>query len=254
MVMRRNLLLVMSCSLLVCAVSAVLVWNDGSAAVAQTSKAKTKTGTGKKSTAETKELDARAEKNLENFLNDTAKLAEDFEKAGKFEEAQEQMRTILRLKPDIPGIKERMERLNQELFESNELEFEQDVKEGWMMRVLVSKGKPVRVESSGDFTLSFNLKVDGGGLSTKDPQKDMAAGVRCGALTGMVYPIPDPSKPTGKNDKPGEAFEIGTSKEFTPKEDGVLLTRVNLPSGHKSIGKLKVRASGHVKPLPKELR
>ncbi len=254
--MRRSQLLAMSCSLLVCVVSGVIVWNDDSAAVAQTSKAKTKTGIGtsKKSTAESKELDARAEKNLENFLNDTAKLAEDFEKAGKYEEAQDQMRTILRLKPDLPGIKERMEKLNAALFDSNEHDLEQDVKEGWAMRVLVSKGKPVRVESTGEYTLSFNLKVDGGGLSTKDPGTDMAAGVRCGALMGMVYPIPDPNKPPSKNDKVGDAFEIGTSKEFTPKEDGVLLLRVNLPPGHKSIGKLKVRVSGHIKSLPKELR
>ncbi len=252
--MRRSRLVAMCCSLLVCVVSGVLVWTDGSLAVAQTSKTKTKTGTTKKSTAESKELDARAEKNLENFLNDTAKLAEDFEKAGKFEEAQEQMRTILRLKPDLPGIKERMEKLNESLFDSNEHDLEQDVKEGWAMRVVVSKGKPVRVESTGEYTLAFNMKVDAGGLSTKDPGTDMAAGVRCGALMGMVYAIPDPSKPQGKNDKPGDAFEIGTSKEFTPKEDGVLLLRVNLPPGHKCIGKLKVRISGHIKPLPKELR
>lgn len=252
--MARHQFLAISCSMLVCVMSAAIVWNEGASAIAQTSKSKTKTGTSKKSTAETKELDARAEKNLENFLNDTAKLAEDFEKAGKFEEAQEQMRTILRLKPDLPGIKERMEKLNEALFESNEIDVEQDVKEGWAMRVLVSKGKPVRVESTGEYTLSFNMKVDGGGLSTKDPGTDMAAGVRCGALMGMVFPTPDPSKPQGKNDKPGEAFEIGTSKEFTPKDDGVLLLRVNLPPGNKSIGKLKVRVSGHVKPLPKELR
>ena len=71
---------------------------------------------------------------------------------------------------------------------------------------------------------------------------------------GMVYPNPDPNKPPSKNDKVGEAFEIGTSREFTPREDGVLLLRVNLPPGHKSSGKLKVRTSGHVKSLPKELR
>jgi hypothetical protein len=252
--MRRSQFMAMFGLLSVCVVSGVMVWDDGSSAVAQTSKAKTKPGVSKKSSAESKELDVRAEKNLDNFLNETAKLAEDFEKAGKYEEAQDQMRTILRLKPDLPGIKERLEKLNQALFENNEHDLEQDVKEGWAMRVLVSKGKPVRVESTGEYTLAFNLKVDGGGVSTKDPGTDMVAGVRCGALMGMVYPLPDPNKPPSKNDKVGEPFEIGTSKEFTPKEDGALLLRVNLPPGHKCIGKLKVRVSGHIKPLPKELR
>jgi len=67
--MARHQFLAISCSLFVCVVSAAIVWNEGSSALAQTSKSKTKTGTSKKSTAETKELDARAEKNLENFLN-----------------------------------------------------------------------------------------------------------------------------------------------------------------------------------------
>ncbi|HLQ43194.1 MAG TPA: hypothetical protein VK137_00580, partial [Planctomycetaceae bacterium] len=74
--MRRNQWIVMSCSMLVCAVSAVIVWHEGSRAMAQTSssKSKLKTGTSKpKSTAESKELDSRAEKNLESFVAESLK-------------------------------------------------------------------------------------------------------------------------------------------------------------------------------------
>ena len=74
---------------------------------------------------------------------------------------------------------------------------------------------------------------------------------------GLIVPLPEPGKPTTKSDKStkiGDPFEIGASKEFTPKEDGVLLLNINLPQGHKSTGKLLVRIAGHIKPLPKELR
>ena len=72
---------------------------------------------------------------------------------------------------------------------------------------------------------------------------------------GLVVALPDPGKPPDKNDKIGDPFEIGTNKEFTPKEDGVLLLNVNLPPGHKSTGKLRIRISGHInKSLPPGLR
>ena len=243
--------------MLVCGLSAALVWNGGSRAAAQTSsKSKPKTGVSKaKSAAEAKELDARAEKNLENFLGEAIKLADEFEKAGKYDEASEQLKAVSRLKPDLPLLKERIENLNESLFENNDLELEHDVKEGWKAQVLVFKGKAVRVEATGEYTVSFTQKSDAGGLSTKDPRTDMAAGVRCGALMGLVVPLPEPGKTPAKNDKIGDPFEIGTSKEFTPKEDGVLLLNVNLPPGNKSTGKLRVRVSGHInKSLPPGLR
>ncbi len=255
--MRFGQCLAVAGSLLVLGLSAALVWNDGSRAAAQTTgKSKLKSGTSKaKSAAEAKELDARAVKNLENFLSEAVKLADEFEKAGKYDEASDQLKAVSRLKPDFPLLKERIENLTESMFENNDFELEHDVKESWKAHVLVFKGKPVRVESSGEYTVSFTQKSDASGLSTKDPRTDMAVGVRCGALMGLVVPLPDPGKAPGKNDKIGDPFEIGTSKEFTPKEDGVLLLNVNLPPGHKSIGKLRVRVSGHInKALPPGLR
>ena len=76
---------------------------------------------------------------------------------------------------------------------------------------------------------------------------------------GIVVPDPESggAKTGGRTNNPndkekiGEPFEIGASKEFTPKEDGILLLNVNLPSGHKSTGKLRVHVSGHIKLLAK---
>lgn len=259
--------LMMSASLVVVVICCAIVWSESSKAVAQTSASKTKTkiGTSKTKSGDTKELDVRAEKHLEAFVIDTIKLAEEYEKAGKFEEAQTQLYIVGKLKPETPGLKEKIEQLGESVFETNDYDIDLDVADSWKKMVLVSKGKPVRVEAPGSYKLMLTAPVDAEGLPTKDPRVDMAAGVRCGALMGIVVALPDSATPTnsgagaGKtsgrnNDKVGEPFEIGSSKEFTPKEDGMLLLNVNLPAGHKSTGKLKVHVSGHIKMLPKEIR
>lgn len=260
--MRRSQWLVFGSSLVMAVACVWLFDSQWTSAVAQTgasSKSKLKTGTSKaKSAAETKELEVRAEKNLDTFVSETIKIAEDFERAGRFEEAQEQLRAVSKLKPELPGLKEKIEKLNDSLFESNELEVEQDAKESWKAQVLVTKDKPIRIDAVGEYTIMMSIKTDANGLSVKDAKTDMVAGVRCGALMGIVVPIPESgsTKASSRNDRErvGTPFEIGTSKEFTPKEDGILLLNLNLPSGHKSVGKVRVRVSGHIKMLPKELR
>src|SRR5262245_38342285 len=101
--MDHSQLLLMSLSLVVCAATGVIIISEGSRAVAQTSsgKSKLKSPTTKSKVAgDAKELDARAEKNLEGFLVESLKLAEEYEKVGKFDEAQDQLRTVKRLKAD----------------------------------------------------------------------------------------------------------------------------------------------------------
>lgn len=265
--MKYSAWFVMSASLLVVAVCGAIVWSDSSRAIAQTgaSKTKSKVGATKSKTADSKELDARAEKTLEAFVTDSIKLAEEYEKAGKFEEAQDQLRTVGKLRPELPGLKEKIDKLNEAVFENNDFDMDLDVADSWKKMVQVSKGKPVRVEATGNYKLTLSGPTDANGVPTKDPRTDMASGVRCGALMGIIVPTADPGSAAGaaagagktsgrNNDKIGEPFEIGASKEFTPKDDGILLLNVNLPTGHKSTGKLRVHVSGHIKMLTKELR
>ena len=269
--MKHSHWLLMSALLLVVAICGALVWLDGSRAIAQTGAAKTKAkvGTGKTKSADSKELDSRAEKNFDGFITESIKLADDYEKAGKFEEAQDQLRTVGKLKPELPGLKDKIDKLGEAVFETNDFDMDLDVADSWKRMVQVFRGKPVRVETSGNYKLMLSGPTDASGLPTKDPRTDMASGVRCGALMGIVVPTSDSGAATGagagagagagkttgrNNDKVGEPFEIGTSKEFTPREDGLLLLNVNLPASHKSTGKLRVHVSGHIKMLSKETR
>ena len=194
--MKSSHWLVMSASLLVMAACGVVVWSDASRAVAQTgtSKSKPKVGSSKSKSADSKELDSRAEKVFEGFVTDTIKLSEDYEKAGKFDEAQDLLRTIGKLKPEMPGLKEKIQKLNEAVFETNDYDIDLDVGDSWKRMVHVSKGKPVRVETPGNYKLSLIGPTDANGLPTKDPRTDMAAGVRCGALMGIVMPLTIPAR------------------------------------------------------------
>lgn len=110
-------------------------------------------------------------------MTDSIKLAEEYEKAGKFEEAQEQLRTIGKLKPEMPGLKEKIDKLNEAVFETNDFDVDLDVADSWKRQVQVSKGKPVRVEATGNYKLMLSGPVDANGVPTKDLLRDMASGV-----------------------------------------------------------------------------
>lgn len=249
--------------LLIGFVCSVSIWLTSQSATAQTStgKAKPKIGTSKTKASdakETRELEGRAEELIKNFVTETLKLAADNEKAGRFEAAQDQLRLVKQVKPDFPGLKEKIDDLSEQLFESNDMEIAYDVKDGWQAQVLVSKGKVVRIDGGNkEYLLQMNVKCDVRGMPANDARTDMVPGIRCGALMGIIVPLPEPGKPVNKNDKStkiGDPFEIGGNKEVVPKEDGILLLNVNLPQGHKSTGKLLLKVAGHIKPLPKELR
>ena len=62
-----------------------------------------------------------------------------------------------------------------------------------------------------------------------------------GKMVGIVI-----SQEKGKP-KMSKPFLIGEKAEFTPRADGVLMIGLNLPAGHKSTGKLKVRISGYIR-------
>jgi len=70
----------------------------------------------------------------------------------------------------------------------------------------------------------------------------MAAGVPGGALMGMIV-----GKDQAGKSKPGKPFKIGSGSVFTPKHDGLLFLRVNLPPGHKCKGKISVTMSGYIR-------
>jgi hypothetical protein len=205
---------------------------------AQPSKSKAK---GTKSSSSTKAIDVRAEKAAEGYVREAATLAREYEDSGNFEKARQMYESIATFTPDAPGLKEKIKQLNEMLLESNEIEIEIDAGRGWdNSRVQVFKGKTIRLQSTGTYNFVVNAEVGPDGFPSQDPVKDeMAAGIPCGALMGLM----------AEKDKPGKPFVIGNGRDFTPNEDGILFLRFNVPPGSRCTGKVDVRLSGYVRAL-----
>lgn len=180
-------------------------------------------------------IDSRVEKLQESFVRDSSEIMKQYEEAGQFDRAKFLGEVLLKLDPNLPGLKERLEKLTDQSLESNEFEFDLDVSKGWTSTgAMTVKDRLVRIEATGDYKLSISQEVGPGGLPTEDAASDVVAGIAPGALMGVLV----------VDKKPGKPFPIGAKHESTPDKSGLLLLKVNVPAGHKCSGKLKVTLGG----------
>ncbi|MDA0586504.1 MAG: hypothetical protein O2820_06635 [Planctomycetota bacterium] len=237
----------LSVAILTCLAVAVLVGSvfvpEISGQISKTSKSK-KSDTPTISPAELQKLQLRLQQTQKDFLDETADLAIEFEKAGLLEESKKLLEALQRLDGNLPGVKAKLESLEESIMTKNPAEVSLDVSEGWNNPIaLVEKGKPIRIQAVGKYRFQVaSIVVGPEGFPTEDV-RDVIKNVRLGALTALIIPIDAKGKPG----KPGEPIEIGAGKEITPKESGLLFLAVNAPPGHKSTGKLDIQLSGYVK-------
>ena len=213
---------------------------------AQSAKVKSKGKT--VSPGEMKKLDVRMEDVQKSFIKDTATLIRDFEEAGQPERAKVLLEVLLKLDPKNDSIQKKIDSLNDQILNQSEFEFELDVSKSWVQIGVVTGGKLARITAEGDYKFDAGGKLTADGVPSQDPASDMVAGVPMGTLMGVV--MPTNSQPTRNNNgnanKP-PPFAVKSEHEWTPKQDGVLLLRVNFPAGTKCTGKLKLKVSGMLK-------
>lgn len=187
-----------------------------------------------------RQLNIQADKLRDAFIRESADIARRYSDAGDYEKSKEMLQSILSIKKDVPGVKEMIKQLDEKMLSSNSADFEIDASRNWNGAAgLVAKGKTIRIQATGSYDLDIDLKTGVEGLPESNPMKELAAGVPVGALMGVVV-----TKEKGKP-KMSKPFKIGDKAEYTPKNDGVLMIGLNLPSGHHSKGKVKVRVSGY---------
>lgn len=189
-----------------------------------------------------KSLNVQADKLRDSFIRQSAEIARKYSEAGDYEKSREMLLSIQSLQKDVPGVKAMITQLNEKLMSSNSSDFDVDAARNWSVPAgLVAKGKIVRIQATGTYDFIADIKTSVEGLPHTTAMKELADGIPTGALMGMVI-----SQEKGKP-KMGKPFLIGDKTEYTPKDDGVLMIGLNLPAGHKSTGKLKVRISGYIK-------
>ncbi|WP_278471897.1 hypothetical protein [Gimesia maris] len=189
-----------------------------------------------------KQLNVQADKLKDSFIRESAEIARKYSEAGDYEKSREMLEVIQSIQKDVPGVKAMITQLNEKLMSSNSSDFDIDVARNWSTPAgLVAKGKMVRIQAMGTYDFVADIKTTVDGLPHSTAMKELADGIPTGALMGIVI-----SQEKGKP-KMSKPFLIGEKAEFTPQADGVLMIGLNLPAGHKSTGKLKVRISGYIR-------
>lgn len=206
-------------------------------------------------------LESRVEKAEESLVGEYKEVAEEFYRQGDREKAIALLKRLNSLNPTMPGLKDEIQKIQNELLEENPGELTFDTrKQVWLPVGRVQKGKPVRLQCTGEYklTLSTTLMADGmnkptravqatttspkkrGGQSDKSQrtQEDIhfVENLPLGCLAGVIV----------DGTKLGEPFKIGAQTSLNPKSDGILIVKTNLPQGVRCTGKLELTFSGYI--------
>lgn len=218
----------------------------GSLVEAQTGKSKTKPKA--ISAGEMKKLDVRMEDVQKSFVKETATLIRDFEEAGQPDRAKLLLEVLLKLDPKNDQLQKKLDAINDQILNQSEFEFDLDVSKAWVQVGVVTGGKMARITAEGDYKFDAAGKLTADGVPSQDPANDMVAGIPLGTLMGVIMPVnAQPNRNNNGNPNRPPPFSVKSEHEWTPKQDGVLLLKVNFPPGTKCTGKLKLKVSGMLK-------
>jgi len=224
-----------------------LLMGGASMSLSQSKKAKDK-DKGKKepNASEVRTLETQAEKAKEDYVKGLVAIAEGFEEQGLTDKTKETLRSILDVVPNFEPAQQKLKAIEESVFEENSYETEVDAS-GWINSgVAVAKDKPLRLQAEGTLRVLLNETVGPEGLPSEDPFKDQVNSIPTGALMAVVR---DP-----RNDKKEDKvnpFTVGKELEISPKSDGILFFKLNLPANTQSKGKIRVKISGNFQKLAK---
>lgn len=196
-------------------------------------------------------LDLEAQKVETEYLKGLSTLATSYEEAGEKEKAEAMLQQILKLRPDLESVKMKLKELEESVFKDQQELIDLDTGKGWISTgILVEKGKKLRVEATGTYKLIISDDLGPEGYHSEDSNgADYFEGAPTGALIGVI--VPPGGTPSGKKGEGPQPFLLGTQKELDPRENGLLVVRVNAPAQAKCVGRLKIRLSGNMSKVGK---
>ena len=233
-------------NLSVVALGVALLVGGASVSLSQSKKPKDK-DKGKKepNASEVRTLETQAEKAKAEYVNGLIAVAQGFEEQGLLDKTKDTLKSILAVVPDFEPAQMKLKAIEDSVFNENSFEAEVDATKGWVNSgVAVGNNKPVRLQAEGTLRVLLNETVGPEGLPSDDPLNNQISSIPTGALMGVVR---DP-----RNDKKEDKvnpFTIGKELEFSPKQDGILWLKLNLPANTQSKGKIRVKISGNFMKL-----
>ncbi len=229
-------------SLCLVALGVALLIGGAADSLSQSKKPKDK-DKGKKepNVSEVRSLESQAEKAKAEYINGLIAVAQGFEEQGLTDKTKETLRSILTVVPDFEPAQKKLKAIEDSVFNENSFEAEVDATKGWVSSgVAVAKDKPLRLQAEGSLRVILNETVGPEGLPSNDPLNNQIVSIATGALMGVVR---DPR--TDKKDDKISPFTVGKELEFTPKSEGILFFKLNLPANTQSKGKIRVKISGN---------
>ena len=201
------------------------------------------------SPAEMRRLDAKLAAVSESFLRDTTTLIASYENAGQFDRAKLILEVLQKLDPKNEAIQAKLKSLNERIMEATLQDLDLDADAQWTPVGRVVKGRPIRIEASGEYKVTATLETGPAGMPSANPVTDLVAGVPLGALMGVILPAPESAageQQPGANQQAQQPrpFAVGAAYDRPADRDGILYLKVNVPPGSKCTGGLKARVSG----------
>lgn len=194
---------------------------------------------------ELKKLDAKATKVDELFVRNAFGIASEYEQAGDVARAVDYLHAMSLIKPGQPKIEEKLKQLRGEVLAANDFSFKHEPATDWGKPVaFVKAGKPFRIRSKGGYKLSISTVVGPDGFPEDNGQAELIEDAPLGKLVGVI--LEEGSQPGRKGKKKVVPFEIGAERVMTPRKNGYLYLKVNLPPQSKPSGSLQVQLSGYV--------
>ncbi|NNJ27503.1 hypothetical protein [Alienimonas chondri] len=198
-------------------------------------------------------LNVQAEKLQAEYVRGAVDLATEYEKAGDPAAAIALLEGVRKVLPDAPGLKEKMDALQDDVLSAGETALSIEAPTDWVPVAQVRKGAAFRLAATG----SYRIEMRGAATVDGLPHGDAAAGLMpdhpLGALIG-AYVDPTAAQGRGARDRGKKelpkVFPVGSKGEVerTADESGLLMVRLNLPPGAKVTGKLKLMMSGQITP------
>lgn len=167
-----------------------------------------------------------------DFVENTLKLAQDYEKANNLDSARICYEEILHLVPNSPLAKQKLDEILQREAGAQKRKFDVYASKDWQDTGLVTiVGKPVMINATGTWTFTISYTIGPDGVPIPAELRDF----NLGALIGVID--------TG-NPKDFKPFVLGSSTKFIAKQNGKLLVRIYDSEVKDNSGRLQLDISG----------
>ncbi|MEX0641882.1 MAG: tetratricopeptide repeat protein [Pirellulales bacterium] len=168
------------------------------------------------------------------FVHDAERIARDYERQNKPDQARAVYQEILKLFPNYPPAKKKLDEFQEKELTADKKTVEVSANKAWQdTGITVIPGKPLKFTATGSWTVKVSQQVGPDGLPLRD--------FNLGSLVGVVMP---PRNPKEKEPPKLTPFRIGPSQEYTAGQSGQLMLRMYDAEPDDNSGKIRVEIQG----------